>query len=54
MTPAAKGVALDVPPKLFVTFPLSYPPLPSMSVVVIPSPSPFEWAATRILAPGSA
>ena len=54
MTPAARGVALEVPPKLFVTSPPLYPPLPSLSVVVIPSPSPFECAATSIFAPGSA
>ena len=54
MMPAARGVALEVPPKLSVTSPLLYPPLPSLSVVVIPSPSPLECAATSILAPGSA
>ena len=54
ITPAAKGVALEVPPKLLVTSPPLYPPLPSLSVVVIPSPSPLECAATSIFAPGSA
>ena len=54
MTPAANGVALEVPPKLSVILPESYPPEPVISVVVIPSPSPSECAATRMLAPGSA
>ena len=37
MTPETKGVALEVPPKSCVTSPPLYPPLPVMSVVVIPS-----------------
>ena len=54
ITPAASGVALEVPPKSSVTLPELEPPEPVMSVVVMPSPSPSECAATRTLAPGSA
>ena len=54
ITPDTRGVALDVPPKECVTSPPLYPEDPATSVVVMPSPSPSEGAATRIFAPGSA
>ena len=37
ITPDTRGVALDVPPKSCVTSPPLYPPVPVISVVVMPS-----------------